>query len=109
MAGHSAAVPSTATATLSEPLLAGVKMSSAAGLRAAGPPPVDPPRVVAMPWDGDSWAVVVAPGSASSDLAAAVACLPTGLRFAESFGDVDVVLVYGRSGEVVDHAARAVS
>ncbi|WP_232295237.1 hypothetical protein [Parafrankia sp. EUN1f] len=52
------------------------------------------PAAVMMPWGLDEWAVVVQPGSDSADLMRAVSRMPGGLKFSESFGDVDVVLVY---------------
>ncbi|WP_035751637.1 hypothetical protein [Parafrankia discariae] len=52
------------------------------------------PAVVMLPWGAEEWAVVVQPGSDSEDLLRAVARMPSGLKFTESFGDVDVVLVY---------------
>ncbi|MEX5708861.1 hypothetical protein AB1484_11270 [Parafrankia sp. FMc6] len=52
------------------------------------------PAVVMLPWGAEEWAVVVQPGSDSEDLLRAVARMPGGLKFTESFGDVDVVLVY---------------
>lgn len=51
--------------------------------------------VVAVPWDGgDAWALVLQPDSDVATLASAVRRLPAGYRFVESFGDVDVTLVY---------------
>ncbi|OFB43062.1 hypothetical protein E0F15_03400 [Frankia sp. B2] len=50
--------------------------------------------VVMMPWGPDEWALVVQPGSDSADLMRAVSRMPGGLKYSESFGDVDVVLVY---------------
>ncbi|WP_242666033.1 hypothetical protein [Parafrankia irregularis] len=52
------------------------------------------PAAVMMPWGLDEWAVVVQPGSAPGDLVRAAARMPGGLEFSESFGDVDVVVVY---------------
>jgi uncharacterized repeat protein (TIGR03917 family) len=76
--------------------------------------PASPPGVVATPWDGDDWALVVASGSDLAELYDGIARLPTGLAFVEAFGDVDLVLVYRPSGvacsaadplgALVDHA-----
>ncbi|WP_307873669.1 MULTISPECIES: hypothetical protein [unclassified Frankia] len=52
------------------------------------------PGVVATPWDGQDWALVVASGSDLAELYDQIARLPAGLAFAEAFGDVDLVLVY---------------
>lgn len=52
------------------------------------------PAAVMMPWGTDEWAVVLQPGSDSADLMRAVSRMPGGLKYSESFGDVDVVLVY---------------
>lgn len=52
------------------------------------------PAVVILPWGPDEWAIVVQPGSDSEDLLRAVSRMAGGLKFSESFGDVDVVLVY---------------
>jgi uncharacterized repeat protein (TIGR03917 family) len=50
--------------------------------------------VVATPWDGDDWALVVGSGSDLAELYEQAARLPAGLAFVEAFGDVDLVLVY---------------
>nr|MDT0663754.1 hypothetical protein [Micromonospora sp. DSM 115978] len=47
-----------------------------------------------LPWGEDAWALVVPAGSTSKALYEVMATMPGGLRFAESYGDVDVVLVY---------------
>jgi uncharacterized repeat protein (TIGR03917 family) len=52
------------------------------------------PGVVAAPWDGHDWALVVGSGSDLAELYDQIARLPAGLAFAEAFGDVDLVLVY---------------
>ncbi|OHV40827.1 MULTISPECIES: hypothetical protein [Pseudofrankia] len=52
------------------------------------------PGVVATPWAGDDWALVVGTGSDLAELCAQIAKLPAGLEFVEAFGDVDLVLVY---------------
>ncbi|ADP78105.1 hypothetical protein FraEuI1c_0017 [Pseudofrankia inefficax] len=56
------------------------------------------PGVVATPWDGDDWALVVGSGSDLAELYDGIAGLPTGLAFVEAFGDVDLVLVYRPAG-----------
>ncbi len=56
------------------------------------------PGVGLLPWGVDAWALVVPAGSSAQALHAAMAEMPSGLRFAEAFGDVDVVLVYEASG-----------
>ncbi|WP_018504430.1 hypothetical protein [Parafrankia discariae] len=56
------------------------------------------PGVGLLPWGADAWALVVPAGSSAQALYAAMADMPSGLRFAESFGDVDTVLVYEASG-----------
>jgi len=53
-----------------------------------------PHGVVAAPWAGDDWALVVGSGSDLAELYEQIARLPAGLAFAEAFGDVDLVLVY---------------
>ncbi|MBL7498155.1 hypothetical protein I6A84_01765 [Frankia sp. CNm7] len=50
--------------------------------------------VTATPWTGDDWALVVGSGSDLAELYDQIARLPAGLEFIESFGDVDLVLVY---------------
>jgi len=50
--------------------------------------------VVATPWTGDDWALVVGSGSDLAELYDQSARLPEGMRFVEAFGDVDLVLVY---------------
>ncbi|MCM3883901.1 hypothetical protein [Frankia sp. R82] len=69
---------------------------SAAPVTANGAPgnPGHPAAVALLPWGAAEWAVIVQPGSDSADILRAVARMPAGLTFAESFGDVDIVLVY---------------
>jgi len=50
--------------------------------------------VVATRWEGRDWALVIGSGSDLTELYEQIAQLPAGLRFAEAFGDVDLVLVY---------------
>jgi uncharacterized repeat protein (TIGR03917 family) len=54
----------------------------------------NPSGVVAAPWEGDDWALVVGSGSDLAELYEQAARLPAGLAFVEAFGDVDLVLVY---------------
>ncbi len=69
---------------------------SATPVTANGAPgsPGHPAAVALLPWGAAEWAVIVQPGSDSADILRAVARMPAGLTFAESFGDVDIVLVY---------------
>lgn len=73
---------------------------------APSPPPASgqgdqgrPPAVALLPWGAAEWAVIIQPGSDSADLLRAVARMPAGLTFAESFEDVDMVLVYRASAD----------
>ena len=61
---------------------------------ASGGCETDDPGVSLLPWGDDAWALVVPAGSTSKALYEVIAAMPAGLRFAESYGDVDVVLVY---------------
>ncbi|WP_235490703.1 hypothetical protein [Frankia sp. AvcI1] len=54
-------------------------------------------RVSVTPWGSDRWAVALGAGSDSAEAFRAVGRLPAGLVFTAAYGDVDVVLVYGRA------------
>ncbi|MEX5637594.1 hypothetical protein [Parafrankia sp. FMc2] len=51
-----------------------------------------------VPWGANGRAIVVQAGSDSVDLSRVLAELPAGLEFSESYGDVDVILVYRAPG-----------
>ncbi|WP_232291743.1 hypothetical protein [Frankia sp. QA3] len=53
-------------------------------------------RVTVTPWGMDHWAVALRAGSDPVEVFRAVGRLPAGLVFTAAYGDVDVVLVYGR-------------
>jgi uncharacterized repeat protein (TIGR03917 family) len=63
--------------------------------------PTDALGVVATPWEGQDWALVVGSGSDLVALYDQIARLPAGLEFAEAFGDVDLVLVYRPADQAV--------
>ncbi len=56
----------------------------------------DDRRVTVTPWGLDRWAVVLRAGSDPVEVFRAVARLPASLVFTAAYGDVDVVLVYGK-------------
>lgn len=58
----------------------------------------DAPGIGLLPWGSDAWALVVPAGSSAQTLYAVMAEMPAGLRFAEAYGDTDVVLVYEADG-----------
>lgn len=77
--------------------------ASADGAAAAARRP-NTPGVVATPWDGQDWALVVGSGSDLAELYDQITRLPAGLAFAEAFGDVDLVLVYRPANEAPSRA-----
>jgi uncharacterized repeat protein (TIGR03917 family) len=54
-------------------------------------------RAAALPWGADTWAVVLQPGAGAADLIAALGRLPEGACFDQTYGDVDLLLVYRTS------------
>ncbi|WP_163551162.1 hypothetical protein [Candidatus Frankia alpina] len=56
----------------------------------------DDRRVTVTPWGLDRWAVALRAGSDPVEVFRAIARLPASLVFTAAYGDVDVVLVYGK-------------
>ena len=56
------------------------------------------PGAVTNRWDHSGWEVVVQPGADASAIADAVRSLPEGMRFVESFGDVEIVMIFRPGG-----------